>query len=66
MPDKPQTTTKILRDALVRAVDEMEEYNTLTATCPECTDGSVPNDLNKGLCGWHNALKVLREIPDEV
>jgi hypothetical protein len=55
---------KILRQALVLAVDEMEHYPVNTPTCPECTEGQTPNDLNTGLCGWHHALKVLREIPE--
>ncbi len=32
----------------------------LDAGCIECTAGTVPNDLNTGLCAFHKVFKVLK------
>jgi hypothetical protein len=33
----------------------------LTPTCPICTDGMVPNMLNRGLCAYHDAEEFLKK-----
>jgi hypothetical protein len=59
-----------LIDALARMVkahddtvsDSEGHYPLPSSGCIECTVGAVPNDLNTGLCAYHNAERVLRNV----
>ncbi len=50
----------VLRTAVAGLLDDLEDCRTLEPTCNECTDGSTPINLDKGLCHWHEALRAMR------
>ena len=50
-----------LMDWMDNAERDEEGQVALTPTCPICTDGMVPNMLNKGLCAYHDAEEFLRK-----
>ena len=50
-----------LMDWMDNAELDEEGQVALTPTCPICTDGMVPNMLNKGLCAYHDAEEFLRK-----
>ena len=33
----------------------------LEPSCPVCTQGAVPNNLNRGLCAYHDAEDFLKK-----
>ena len=55
-----------LREALEDMADEFADLDDdmpTSAGCIECTQGTVPNNLNKGLCAYHRARAALEGKP---
>jgi hypothetical protein len=53
-----------MKDALHKCVaqfENLEDRFLADAGCIECTVGTVPNNRNTGLCGYHEARAVLTE-----
>jgi hypothetical protein len=50
-----------LMDWMDNAELDEEGLAALTPTCPICTDGMVPNMLNKGPCAYHEAEQFLKK-----
>lgn len=50
-----------LMDWMDNAELDEEGQVALNPTCPICTDGMVPNMLNRGLCAYHDAEEFLRK-----
>lgn len=44
---------------LVAQFEDMDENMPTNAGCIECTAGTVPDNRNTGLCGYHAAKKLL-------
>ena len=53
--------------ALKRLLDYINSNNDdcwqlpVDSGCPDCTAGTVPNNLNTGPCPWHMAVRTLAE-----
>lgn len=43
----------------VKQFEDMDERQPVDAGCIECTAGTVPNDKNTGLCGYHASKSVI-------
>lgn len=44
----------------IRDFENMDENQPTDAGCIDCTAGTVPNHLNTGRCGYHEAKVALR------
>ncbi len=42
--------------------DSEGHYPSPDSGCIECTCGTVPDKYNTGLCAYHNAKKLLRQV----
>ncbi len=41
---------------------DQRDFSMAEASCPDCTAGTTPNDLNKGPCAWHRAQALLKRF----